>query len=40
MGDPRQNPFFLDPRIDRREMLRRASNGFGALALTAEAEFA
>ncbi len=35
MGDPRQNPFFLDPRIDRREMLRRASNGFGALALTA-----
>ena len=35
MGDPGQNPFFLDPRIDRREMLRRASNGFGALALTA-----
>ncbi len=35
MGDHRQNPFFLDPRIDRREMLRRASNGFGALALTA-----
>ena len=26
---------FLDPRISRREMLRRASNGFGALALTA-----
>jgi len=35
MGDPGQNPFFLDPRIDRREMLRRASNGFGALALSA-----
>lgn len=30
-----QNPLFLDPRINRREMLRRASNGFGALALTA-----
>ena len=29
------NPLFLDPRINRREMLRRASNGFGALALTA-----
>jgi len=26
---------FLDPRISRREMLRRASNGFGAVALTA-----
>ncbi|MBL9175903.1 MAG: DUF1501 domain-containing protein [Verrucomicrobiales bacterium] len=26
---------FLDPRINRREMLRRASNGFGALALGA-----
>jgi hypothetical protein len=29
------HPLFLDPRISRREMLRRASNGFGALALTA-----
>ena len=26
---------FLDPRINRREMLRRASNGFGALAMSA-----
>src|SRR5687768_7647505 len=30
-----QNALFLDARINRREMLRRASNGFGALALTA-----
>src|SRR6185369_4134480 len=29
------SPLFLDPRISRREMLRRASNGFGALALSA-----
>src|SRR5882672_9693244 len=29
------NPLFLDPRISRRAMLRRASNGFGALALSA-----
>lgn len=31
----RPTDLFLDPRISRREMLRRASNGFGALALTA-----
>src|SRR5687767_6177821 len=30
-----QPPLFLDQRINRREVLRRASNGFGALALTA-----
>ena len=35
MKQPRTNPLFLDPRINRREMLRRASNGFGALAMTA-----
>jgi hypothetical protein len=29
----RPNPLFLDPRISRRALLRRASNGFGALAL-------
>ena len=27
------HPLFLDPRISRRALLRRASNGFGALAL-------
>ena len=31
----RRHPLFLDPRISRREMLRRASNGFGALAFSA-----
>jgi hypothetical protein len=35
MNRSRQSTLFLDPRINRREMLRRASNGFGALALTA-----
>ena len=30
-----QHPGFLDPRLSRRELLRRASNGFGAVALTA-----
>ncbi len=35
MNRAHQNSLFLDPRISRREMLRRASNGFGALALTA-----
>src|SRR6185369_13838749 len=35
MNRPAFNPLFLDPRINRRELLRRASNGFGALALTA-----
>ncbi len=33
---PSRNPsLFLDPRISRRAMLRRASNGFGAMALGA-----
>lgn len=32
---PSSSRLFLDPRINRREMLRRASNGFGALALGA-----
>ncbi|MFO1459988.1 MAG: DUF1501 domain-containing protein [Verrucomicrobiota bacterium] len=32
---PGSQDLFLDPRINRREMLRRASNGFGALALGA-----
>ena len=35
LSRPPRHPLFLDPRISRREMLRRASNGFGALALTA-----
>ncbi len=35
MKPSRPNDLFLDPRISRREMLRRASNGFGALALAA-----
>jgi hypothetical protein len=35
MSCAHHNPLFLDPRISRREMLRCASNGFGALALTA-----
>ena len=35
MNRPASNSLFLDPRISRRELLRRASNGFGALALTA-----
>jgi hypothetical protein len=35
MNRSASNPLFLDPRINRRELLRRASNGFGALALTA-----
>ncbi len=35
MNRTRQQPLFLDPRISRRELLRRASGGFGALALTA-----
>lgn len=34
MMSPAKN-LFLDPRLSRRELLRRASNGFGALALTA-----
>lgn len=33
--NPRRHSLFLDPRISRREMLRRASNGFGAMALAA-----
>jgi len=32
---PRPSRLFLDPRISRRAMLRRASNGFGAMALGA-----
>ena len=35
MNRAAHHSLFLDPRINRREMLRRASNGFGALALTA-----
>lgn len=35
MPNRRADSLFLDPRINRREMLRRASNGFGAMALTA-----
>lgn len=31
----KSHQLFLDPRISRRELLRRASNGFGAMALTA-----
>lgn len=31
----RPNPLFLDPRISRRELLRRASGGFGTMALGA-----
>ncbi len=30
-----KNPLFLDPRLSRRELLRRASNGFGAMAMMA-----
>lgn len=35
MSSRTHSPYFIDPRINRREMLRRASNGFGALALSA-----
>ncbi|HUR44459.1 MAG TPA: DUF1501 domain-containing protein [Candidatus Saccharimonadales bacterium] len=35
MNRKAQSTLFLDPRISRREMLRRASNGFGAFALAA-----
>ena len=35
MTTPRPSRLFLDPRISRRAMLRRASNGFGAMALGA-----
>ena len=30
-----KNPLFLDPRLSRRQLLRGASNGFGALAMMA-----
>lgn len=35
MSASRHSPLFLDPRISRRAMLQRASNGFGAMALSA-----
>src|SRR4051812_1875712 len=35
MNPAHRNPFFLTRSISRRELLRRASGGFGALALSA-----